>query len=66
MLLAAIDLDPPLYFLGLSLIPKDLLMISNLTKHEFLALDPFSKKYISWILDAKIYLQVKGLLSTTK
>ncbi|KAK8366464.1 hypothetical protein V6Z12_A02G122500 [Gossypium hirsutum] len=38
--------------------------MSNLTKLEFLALDISSKNYLSWVLDAEIHLDVKGLRNT--
>ncbi|PIN01501.1 hypothetical protein CDL12_25990 [Handroanthus impetiginosus] len=38
--------------------------ISNLMKLEFTALDITSKNYLSWVLDAKIHLDAKGLGNT--
>ena len=35
--------------------------MSNITKLEFVALDISGKKYLSWILDAKIYLDAMNL-----
>ncbi|XP_059664121.1 uncharacterized protein LOC132309878 [Cornus florida] len=40
--------------------------MSNLTKLEFVALDISGKNYLSWILDAQIYLDVMGLGNTIK
>ena len=38
--------------------------MSNLSKLEFLALDISEKIYLSWVLDAKIYLDAMGLADT--
>ncbi|XP_069151857.1 uncharacterized protein [Solanum lycopersicum] len=38
--------------------------MSNLSKLEFVALDIFGKKYLSWVLDAEIHLAAKGLEAT--
>ncbi|KAK4737832.1 hypothetical protein R3W88_001529 [Solanum pinnatisectum] len=35
--------------------------MSNLSKLEFVALDIFGKNYLSWVLDAEIHLDAKGL-----
>ena len=35
--------------------------MSNLTNLEFVALDIFKKNYLSWILDAEIYLIAMNL-----
>ena len=35
--------------------------MSNLTKLEFEALDIMGKNYLSWVLDAEIHLDAKGL-----
>ncbi|XP_059663750.1 uncharacterized protein LOC132309462 [Cornus florida] len=40
--------------------------MSNLTKLEFVALDISGKNYLSWILDAQIYLDAMGLGDTIK
>ena len=40
--------------------------MSNLTKLEFVALDIPRKNYPSWILDAKIHLDVMNLGATIK
>ncbi|XP_060202001.1 uncharacterized protein LOC132630452 [Lycium barbarum] len=40
--------------------------MSNLTKLEFVALDISGKNYLSWVLDAKIHLDVMGLRDTIK
>ena len=36
----------------------------NLTKLEFVALDIFGKKYLSWILDGEIHLTAMNLCNT--
>ncbi|XP_049360473.1 uncharacterized protein LOC125825182 [Solanum verrucosum] len=38
--------------------------MSNLSKLEFVALDISGKKYLSWVLDVEIHLDVKGLGTT--
>ncbi|XP_070043852.1 uncharacterized protein [Nicotiana tomentosiformis] len=38
--------------------------MSNLSKLEFVALDITGKNYLSWVLDAKIHLDAKGLGNT--
>ncbi|XP_016442781.1 uncharacterized protein LOC107768190 [Nicotiana tabacum] len=38
--------------------------MSNLSKHEFVALDISRKNYLSWVLDADIHLAAKGLGDT--
>ncbi|XP_028800673.1 uncharacterized protein LOC114755944 [Neltuma alba] len=38
--------------------------MANLTKLEFTALDIIGKNYLSWVLDAEIHLDAKGLGST--
>ncbi|KAK8317552.1 hypothetical protein V6Z12_A13G117200 [Gossypium hirsutum] len=38
--------------------------MSNLAKLEFAALDILGKNYLSWVLDAKIHLDAKGLGNT--
>ena len=38
--------------------------MSNLTKFEFAALDITDKNYLSWVLDAEIHLDAKGLGDT--
>ena len=38
--------------------------MSNLSKHEFLALDLSGKSYLSWALDAEIQLDAMGLADT--
>ncbi|XP_049399937.1 uncharacterized protein LOC125864030 [Solanum stenotomum] len=38
--------------------------MSNLSKLEFVALDISSKNYLSWVLDAEIHLDSKGLGTT--
>ena len=40
--------------------------MSNLTKLEFVALDISGKNYLSWILDAEIYLEALNLGDTIK
>ncbi|XP_074304379.1 uncharacterized protein LOC141639092 [Silene latifolia] len=40
--------------------------MSNIAKLEFEALDIAGKKYLSWVLDAKIHLDAKGLGETIK
>ena len=40
--------------------------MSNLAKPEFLALDITGKNYLSWVLDAEIHLDAKGLGKTIK
>ncbi|XP_040967182.1 uncharacterized protein [Gossypium hirsutum] len=40
--------------------------MSNLTKLEFVALDITGNNYLSWVLDAEIHLDVKGLGETIK
>ncbi|XP_021768947.1 uncharacterized protein LOC110733239 [Chenopodium quinoa] len=40
--------------------------MSNIAKLEFVALDITGKNYLSWVLNAKIYLDVKGLGETIK
>ena len=40
--------------------------MSNLTKLEFVALDISEKNYLSWILDAEIYLTAMNLNNTIK
>ena len=40
--------------------------MSNLTKLEFVALDISGKNYLSWILDAEIYLVSMNLGETIK
>ncbi|KAI3735381.1 hypothetical protein L6452_14877 [Arctium lappa] len=42
------------------------LNIANLAKLEFLALDITGKNYLSWVLDAEIHLDAKGLGKTIK
>ena len=39
-----------------------LYIISNLTKLEFVALDISGKNYLTWILDAKIHLEVNEMI----
>ncbi|KAK8322277.1 hypothetical protein V6Z12_A12G156300 [Gossypium hirsutum] len=41
-------------------------IISNLTKLEFVALDITRNNYLSWVLDAEIHLNAKGLGETIK
>ncbi|PIN21177.1 hypothetical protein CDL12_06118 [Handroanthus impetiginosus] len=38
--------------------------MSNLMKLEFAALDITGKNYLSWVLDAEIHLDAKGLGNT--
>ncbi|KAK4731096.1 hypothetical protein R3W88_024084 [Solanum pinnatisectum] len=38
--------------------------MSNLSKLKFVALDSSSKNYLSWVLDAEIHLDAKGLGTT--
>lgn len=38
--------------------------MSNLSKLEFVALDITGKNYLSWVLDAEIHLDAKGLGNT--
>ncbi|XP_060210801.1 uncharacterized protein LOC132637781 [Lycium barbarum] len=40
--------------------------MSNLSKLEFVALDIIRNNYLSWVLDAKIHLEAKGLGDTIK
>lgn len=40
--------------------------MSNLAKLEFVALDITGKNYLSWVLDAEIHLDAKGLGDTIK
>ncbi|XP_015165599.1 uncharacterized protein [Solanum tuberosum] len=40
--------------------------MSNLSKLEFVALDITRKNYLSWVLDAEIHLDAKGLGDTIK
>ena len=40
--------------------------MSNLTKLEFVALDIAGKNHLSWVLDAEIHLDAKGLGETIK
>ena len=40
--------------------------MTNLTKLEFVTLDITGKNYLSWILDAEIYLEVNALGETIK
>ncbi|KAK9675551.1 hypothetical protein RND81_11G014500 [Saponaria officinalis] len=40
--------------------------MSNIAKFEFVALDITGKNYLSWVLDAKIHLDAKGLGETIK
>ncbi|XP_021764611.1 uncharacterized protein LOC110729201 [Chenopodium quinoa] len=40
--------------------------MSNLAKLEFVALDITEKNYLSWVLDAEIHLDAKGLGETIK
>ena len=40
--------------------------MANLAKLEFLALDIIGKNYLSWVLDAEIHLDAKGLRKTIK
>ncbi len=40
--------------------------MSNLTKLEFVALDVSGNNYLSWILDAEIYLEAMNLGNTIK
>ena len=40
--------------------------MSNITKLEFAALDILGKNYLSWILDAEIYLNAMNLENTIK
>ncbi|XP_021757134.1 uncharacterized protein LOC110722176 [Chenopodium quinoa] len=40
--------------------------MSNLAKLEFVALDITRKNYLSWVLDAEIHLDAKGLGETIK
>ncbi|XP_021769528.1 uncharacterized protein LOC110733776 [Chenopodium quinoa] len=40
--------------------------MSNLAKLEFVALDIIGKNYLSWVLDAEIHLDAKGLGETIK
>ena len=40
--------------------------MSNLAKLEFVVLDISSKNYLSWVLDAKIYLDTMNLGNTIK
>ncbi|KAH1097018.1 hypothetical protein J1N35_013939 [Gossypium stocksii] len=40
--------------------------MSNLTKLEFVALDITGNNYLSWVLDAEIHLDAKGLGETIK
>ncbi|KAJ9552243.1 hypothetical protein OSB04_016288 [Centaurea solstitialis] len=44
----------------------EILIMSNLAKLEFLALDITGKNYLSWVLDAEIHLDAKGLGKTIK
>ncbi len=37
--------------------------MSNLTKLEFVAFDISGKNYLTWILDAKIHLEVNEMIS---
>nr|GEU55714.1 hypothetical protein [Tanacetum cinerariifolium] len=41
-------------------------ILSNLAKIEFLALDITGKNYLSWVLDAGIHLNVNGIEDTIK
>ena len=40
--------------------------MTNLSNLEFVALDISGKNYLSWILDAEIHLDAKGLGETIK
>ena len=40
--------------------------MTNLVKLEFVALDILGENYLSWVLDAQIYLDVMGLVDTIK
>jgi hypothetical protein len=40
--------------------------MKNLAKLKLLALDITSKNYLSWVLDAKIYMDAMGLGDTIK
>ncbi|XP_019258408.1 PREDICTED: uncharacterized protein LOC109236667 [Nicotiana attenuata] len=40
--------------------------MSNLSKHESVALDISGKSYMSWVLDAEIHLDAMGLADTIK
>ena len=40
--------------------------MTNITKLEFVALDISGKNYLSWILDAEIYLDATNLGNTIK
>ena len=41
-------------------------LMANLAKLEFVALDITGKNYLSWILDAEIHLKANALRETTK
>ncbi|GJR70255.1 hypothetical protein Tco_0016320 [Tanacetum coccineum] len=51
-------------FLTNDLSIKQILAMSNLVKLEFLVLDISGQNYLSWVLDAKIYLAANGLGDT--
>jgi len=40
--------------------------MSNLSKLEFVTLDITGKNYLSWVLNAEIHLNAKGLGDTIK
>ena len=40
--------------------------MSNIAKLEFVVLDISGKNYLSWVLDAEIYLDVMNLENTMK
>jgi hypothetical protein len=40
--------------------------MTNLAKLEFVALDIIGKNYLSWVLDAEIYLDGMSLVNTIK
>ncbi|GJZ79713.1 Gnk2-like domain-containing protein [Tanacetum coccineum] len=47
-----------------ALVVAAVLAMSNLLKFEFLALDTSGQNYLSWVLDAEIYLAANGLGDT--
>ena len=40
--------------------------MSNITKLEFVALDIIERNYLSWILNAKIHLDIMNLIVVIK
>ena len=52
------------YFTNIFFILIQVIIMSNLVKLEFAALDISGKNYLSWVLDVEIHLDAKGLGNT--